>query len=76
MLQLLNIVKLTRTAQTATPFLVREQNKDLRGLGHIESIGSGGILGRAGTVDKTLAAEVGKYIALILSCEKKKKWSG
>ena len=29
----------------------------------MERTGSGGMLGRAGTVDNTCAAEVGKYIA-------------
>jgi hypothetical protein len=54
----------TRMRQTATPFLVRVQNKDLRGLGERYMIGSGGRFGRAGTVESCLAADVGKYMIL------------
>ena len=47
-----------------------EQKKDLRGLGHMERTGSGGMLGRAGTADNTCAAEVGKYIADVFLCQR------
>jgi len=53
---------LTLTRQTVTPFLVRVQNRDFPGLGERHKTGSGGIFGRAGTVESCLAAEVGKYI--------------
>lgn len=53
----------TRTRQTASPFLVRVQNSDLRGVGDMHMTVSGGRLGSAGTVESCLAADVGKYIS-------------
>jgi hypothetical protein len=52
----------TLTRQSAIPFLVRMQNSDLRGLGTTHRTDSIGRLGRAGTVDSCLAADVGKYM--------------
>lgn len=52
----------TLTAQTAMPFLVRVQKRYLRGPACSVITGSGGILGSAGTVERTRAVEVGKYM--------------
>ena len=52
----------TLMRQTVTPFLVRVQNRDFPGLEERHKTGSGGIFGRAGTVESCLAADVGKYI--------------
>lgn len=60
----MNVCPPTLTAQTVTPFLVRVQKRDLRGPGRSVITGSGGILGSAGTVERTRAAEVGKYIGV------------
>ena len=41
---------------------VSNAKKDLRGLGMMPRAFSSGIFGNGGTVDRRLAAEVGKYI--------------
>ena len=52
----------TRTTHIATPFLVKRQKSDLRGLGTSATTFSGGILGRAGMDASCRAAAIGKYI--------------
>jgi hypothetical protein len=57
-------MKRTRIRQTARPFLVTVQKRDLRGLGERHTTDSGGRLGKAGTVESCLAADVGKYMPM------------